>query len=182
MTCKELLAKAQTEAARAKDRVVQALEGLDEATFNKRSPNGQWGAGQIIEHLRVSNDPYLVIIDEALKSAPRAEGDPAVKHSFVGGAILKAAGPGGNASVPKAFLPGGGPFPMSTLERWKEQQDQIADFARRAEGVDLSRTKVRNPVFKVFPMNLADCFAILVDHTERHVRQIEERIPKIRGS
>jgi hypothetical protein len=51
----------------------------------------------------------------------------------------------------------------------------------QAKGKDLVANKFKNPFLPIGKFNLADGFEIIVEHNERHVRQMEERIEKIRA-
>nr|CAA9249800.1 hypothetical protein AVDCRST_MAG63-1860 [uncultured Armatimonadetes bacterium] len=65
---------------------------------------------------------------------------------------------------------------------WHRQQAELISLIDRAAGVDLSAASVRNPFLPVIRMNVADCLEIVTAHTERHVGQIEERVPARRGA
>jgi hypothetical protein len=93
---------------------------------------------------------------------------------MIGAAIAKAAGPGGNAPVPPGMAPGKGPYDKSIIDEFIHLHEKLNGLTRTADGIDLRRAKVPNPMMKFISMNLADCFAILAGHGERHMGQISE--------
>ncbi len=126
----------------------------------------------------LANRPYLQTIQGGLAGAGRCTGDPPIRHSFFGRLLIKAAGPRGNAPAPKILHPRPVPTWLEVLAEWQQQQTQLLSLLDQAAGVDLSSAPVRNPFVRVIRMNLADCLEIMTAHTERHVRQVEERVPQ----
>lgn len=176
MTCNELLEACEKQNRELLERGKMAAAQLDDDAWN-RAPKGGWSPAQIFEHLILSNRDYVEIIAKRLESAPPG-GDAPVKHSFFGRIILKSAGPSGNGLVPKPFVPKPGPYTRDVLHRWTAQQEQIIDLHRKAKDVDLTAIRYPVPLMKVFKLNMGDSFAIFAAHTERHMRQIEDRLPK----
>lgn len=173
MTCLEMIENCERSFHDQLLRADGLPEKFDERAWNL-APSGGWSPAQIFEHLVLSNEPYLDIFDRAL-SAARDGGEAPVKQSFLGKMILKAAGPAGNAPAPKAFVPGPGPFGREVYVRWRAQQERLIAFCAAAKSKDLGSARVRNPLLKWVRMTLCDCFLIMADHTERHIRQIEEK-------
>ena len=83
---------------------------------------------------------------------------------------------------PKALHPRTTSIPITVVQEWQQQQIELMALLNQSTGVDLSRTRVWNPLVKIVPMNLADCFAILTAHTERHLRQIAQRLSAAKNS
>jgi len=158
-------------------RMLVLTANLDEKTLNTTPDASLWSPAQIIEHLVLANRPYLRAIGGVLKNAPRTQGDAPLRYTFFGKLLRKAVGPDGNAPAPKALHPRTTPIPTSVIQEWQQQQTELMALLNQSTGVDLSRTRVWNPLVKIIPMNLADCFAILTAHTERHLQQIEQRLP-----
>jgi hypothetical protein len=132
----------------------------------------KWSMAQIYEHMMLGNSFYLQIVRDAIDASLKG-GNEEIKHSFVGKLIIRAAGPKGNAPPPRQMVPEPGPYTPDIVERWAGQTQAFLDMAKSAHQVDLCSHKVRNPFFTFLSMNLADCFMILAEHTERHVQQIE---------
>lgn len=178
MNCSESLTdwKTRNEALRA--RLTNATCDLDDAALNRRPDPQTWSPAQVVEHLVLTNRPYLQTIETALKQSEKRAGNPAVRYSFFGKLIAKAAGPGGNAPAPKALHPRTTPISREILEEWRQQQARLLSLLDFAAGIDLSGVSIHNPFVRLIRMNIADCFELLTAHTERHVEQIEARVPQ----
>lgn len=154
-------------------RIDAARAKVDEEGWNRRTPHGEWSPGEVLEHLCLSIQPYLERIGPVLKDSKPDQGHP-VTLTWFGKLILKNAGPAGNAPPPSSTRPGQRRYTDSDYARWRTLSSQLAQTMESCKGLDLG-TKIKNPIIGFFPMNLADCFAIIRDHNERHVRQIEQR-------
>jgi hypothetical protein len=158
-------------------RLLALSAGIDEKTLNTTADASLWSPAQVVEHLVLTNRPYLNVMAAVLKTAGRGAVDAQVRYSVIGGILCKAAGPDGNAPAPKALHPRTTSIPLTIVEEWRQQETELLGLLDQSTGVDLSRIRVWNPLVRFLPMNLADCFAILTAHTERHVGQIQARLP-----
>ncbi len=158
-------------------RMLVATADRDERTLNTTPDTSLWSPAQIVEHLVLTNRPYLRAIADVLQTATHVSEDPPLRYTVFGGLLCKAAGPDGNAPAPKSLHPRTTAIPVTIVQEWQQQQTELMALLNQSAGIDLSRTRVWNPLVKIVPMNLADCFAILTAHTERHLRQIEQRLP-----
>jgi uncharacterized damage-inducible protein DinB len=145
---------------------------LSEQQLNWSPGAGMWTIGQIFEHMHIANDLYLAPMERAISTA-RFGGDGEVKHTWIGGLIIKAAGPEGNAPAPRKMVPGPGPYSASVVEQFVSDHEAVAHLARESMRADINSAKIGNPLFPLIKMNLADCFAIAAAHGERHMGQIE---------
>ena len=161
-------------------RVVAALGSWEGSVWSSQPEPGIWSCGQVVEHLVLANSRYIAVAESVMPACPAADPETEVAHSFIGRFLVRAAGPEGNAPAPAAMRPGPPEIvDRARLEEWRGQQGQIAELAAMARGKDLNRKLFRNPYVPLFRMCLADFFRLSVDHTERHVRQIEERAAKV---
>jgi hypothetical protein len=140
----------------------------------------KWSIAQIYEHMMLAGAGYLPTIKSGIDKARKMESSP-VKHSFFGRFIIRGAGPQGNVPAPKQLRPKPGPYTPDIVERWAAQAQAFVDLAKGAHHVDLCSMRVQNPFFPIFKMNLADCFMIIAEHTERHVQQIEMLQSRVRS-
>jgi hypothetical protein len=99
--------------------------------------------------------------------------DKPIKHTIFGKFIIRATGPKGNVPAPKSLHPRPGPYTPDIVDRWAAQTQAFLELAKGVGEIDLCSMKVRNPFIRMLRMNLADCFMIVAEHTERHVQQIE---------
>ncbi|MBA4293362.1 hypothetical protein C0431_10380 [bacterium] len=179
MTCDEALANFEKRVADQIERMRKATDGLTDGQLRAQPEPGVWGVGQVIEHLNLATGPYLTVMDRAIRDAS-GDGTGLLKLTFLGRLIAKAAGPDGNAPAPKAMSPEANQTSEDVAE-WFRQADRVLELLLAARGKNLVRTKFKNPFLSVISMNLCDGFTIIVEHNERHIRQIEERLPKVVG-
>ncbi len=178
-TFRSLLERVATEGPRHVARVEAALAPLSDEAFRRPPAPGVWSCGQVVEHLILGNSRYLVAATDAVERAAAADPETPVRLSWIGRFLVDAAGPEVNAPAPPPMRPGPAEStPRRVIDDWKAQQEAFARLVERAQGRDLNRFLYRNPYVPVFRMNLADVFTLAVEHTERHVRQIEERAPR----
>ena len=146
---------------------------LDAAKLNWTPDAGRWTIAQIFGHMMLANGGYLPSMKAAIQGAPRAKVGDSVQHTWLGKFIIKGAGPDGNAPAPKSLHPKPGPYDLSIVDKWAAQTQSLLDLSRSAHGIDLCSMKIKSPFIPFLSANLADCFEILAEHTERHIRQIE---------
>jgi hypothetical protein len=157
-------------------RLDNSIRGVSQARLNQAPANGDWSPAQVAEHLVMANRPYLRIMSKALDEAPRDGVNAAVKFTFFGRTLMKVAGPDGNAPAPKMLQPSKSEISNEIFAELRDQLTQLHSLVERSDGVNLSSVRVSNPFMGLIRMNLADCFGIFTQHTERHIRQIEERV------
>lgn len=155
---------------------LSAASDVPEDRLNRQTVGGEWSPAQVYRHLYLSNLPYEALIQAGLKSVPSDSSNPEIQNTWFGRTLAKMSGPGGNAPVPKSFDPGDGPLPASVVDEWAEQYRRIIGMFEACRGKDLNAKVFRNPMMRLFKMNLADCILVLTVHTERHIAQIEERV------
>ena len=157
-------------------RLDTAIHGVSPARLNQPPANGDWSPAQVAEHLVMANRPYLGIMSKALDNAARDNANSPVKFTFFGRTLMKVAGPDGNAPAPKMLQPRKGEISSEIFDELRDQLTQLHTLLEKLDGVNLSAVRVSNPFFGLIRMNLSDCFGIFTQHTERHIRQIEERV------
>lgn len=172
MQCSELLKSVEDRFVDQLARGREVAKRLREEDLNRSPGPGKWSIGQIFEHMILSALSYEQTMKSAVETA--AKGASAeIRHTMFGKFIIKSAGPEGNSPAPKPFVPKNDHHTMQIVEKWIAQTEGFLALARKAHGIDLCSYKIKNPIIPIFKMNLADCFEILAEHTERHIRQIE---------
>jgi hypothetical protein len=177
MNSREYIASYPAKVERLAERLSVACAKLSDEQFNAVPPNWHWSPAQIIQHMLITNRGYIPVVEQAIEDG--IEGNGQLKHTWLAKILLKMTGPGGNAKAPKFLHPTKKPYTREIIDEWTDQHREIAKLARDANGIDLSRTKFRNPYFKAFRMNLYDAFEAVRLHAERHVGQIESIAAKV---
>lgn len=173
MHCSEFLRDVEERLLEHVERARTSIEGLSDTGLNAKPATNPWSIAQIFAHMMLANGSYLPTMKTAIEGNKPTSNPGPIQHSFFGKFLLNAAGPQGNVPAPKSMRPKAGPFGRDILDQWSAQTREIVDLARKAQGLDLCAIKVPNPFFPILKMNLADCFGILAEHSERHVGQIE---------
>jgi hypothetical protein len=154
-------------------RIEVISKGMTDPDLNYRPDPKHWTAGQIFEHMLISTDGYLPEMKKLISSTTKSGSDLEIVHSWFGRFLIKAAGPSGNAPVPKKMVPSNGPHSHAVIERWRAAHQELANLAKQCYGLDMCSISFKNPIIPLFKMSVADGFEILVSHAERHVSQIE---------
>ena len=154
-------------------RLQTAVKALEKVQLND-APSGGLSVAQIIEHMRISHLDYADALDKILEGPILA--DVAPKLSWIGTQFAKVAGPDGNANIPKRYQPDRKTYGLEVVHQYVELQNRIVGLSRKFEDVDLNKNYIRNPIFGFIKFNIADVFHLLVQHNERHIRQVEARI------
>jgi|GEM_PF-1952030 len=156
------------------ERVAEACAPLTEDQFNQQPQPGIWSCAEVIEHLNLSARPYCSKMEPLVLRAIKAPDQP-IPHTYLGKQIAKMAGPSKDVPVPRGMTPQAKRYEKDRLlSEWTARQHQVAAWCQALHGSDLSG-KFANPFIPILKLTLADGLLILCEHTERHVRQIEDR-------
>jgi hypothetical protein len=175
MVCSTYLEEiaSRVEDLRNRSRLIGATLTADQ--LNWSTGPGNWSIGQIYEHMHLGNSYYFPAMERAVEFG-RYGGHQEVRHSLIGGAIIKAAGPQSNAPVPRKLRPGNGPFTSDVVQEFDDDHARILMLCAQAEDLDLTSSRIKNPILPIITMNLADAFEIVTAHAERHLGQIEQMV------
>ncbi len=157
-------------------RDAEAMAGdVSDDQFNWRPPSGGWSVAQCIEHLNITTRSYLPALDEGIADAIRRGlyGDGPFRYGWFARMFVRSVGPGGRMKfkAAKAWLPPASRPKQETLAAFRAYQVQCIDRLRQANGLDLSRAKVKSPASNLVRLPLGSAFAVLVAHAERHLAQ-----------
>jgi len=165
-------------AMQALDARAAELEQVDRAALDWQPPQGGWSAGQVLEHLCVANDSYLVELRKLLsRSTPatRNVGDAMWRPSFAGRLLVRSMESPRKLPAPKAWRPAPAPRP-NVIAEFLARQREIEALIERSMGTEWQRMRMASPVAAFIRMNIGDAFTVLVRHAERHFRQIDDRL------
>lgn len=148
--------------------------GLDEADLARPPAERAWSIGQCLDHLVATADAYEPFLLRAIEGAPRGDRpnlDPIAK-SWLGAWFVSAVSPQSRRRLPapKRFRPGPAPEP-GALERFLGAQETLLGCLKKADGLDLNRTKLRSPVSPLLRFRLGEAFVALSLHVDRHLAQ-----------
>jgi hypothetical protein len=178
MTSSELHQSSLASASAQQEFIRGELASLTHLQLNWKPDIRSWSVAQCLDHLNISNVLYFPIIERALytvreKPEFQDQGD-ALMHTLTGNMMIKMVQPASRKRVksPKLFLPLKNDYDHSVVTAFLEQNDRLIRFMNDSQNLNLMKIKVYSPVNRVFKFNLGDCYAILVNHNERHKQQI----------
>ncbi len=162
------------------ERVTAACADLTNDQFNQRPEPHLWSCAEVIEHLNLSNRPYCQRMEPLVLRAVKAPDQP-LPHTYLGRQIAKMAGPNKDVPAPRSMVPERKVYEKDrTLSEWIARQHQVETWCQALHGSNLSE-KFANPFVPILKLTLADGLLIMSEHTERHVRQIEQRAKAVRS-
>lgn len=182
MAQKQFLAASKAHIENLIERVEKVCSGLSDEELSTNHSSGEWGAGMILDHVNMLLDVYEPVIKKTISSAPAGSHETAILHKPFMKFFIKMAGPEGNPPAPKSFHSKKETFSQADVKKFVEGHQQVMQFIDEMENVKIMEAKFKNPALSIITMTLADYVALMASHGERHVRQIEERVPDIIGS
>ena len=145
--------------------------------MRRRPADGGWSIAEVLAHLVASDSDYVpkirALLDRAHTVGPRADGRP-WRASFFGKFLVRSLDPSNTRKMPapKRWRPAAGARPAAEASDYLRVLDEVAELARKAEGLDLGGIKLASPVSPLIRMNLGDGFLLLATHARRHLGQM----------
>lgn len=157
--------------------LVEYVSHLDEALRpDQRAwppPRGGWAIDLVFEHLCLSTGSYLEAMTRTIERAgPAPAGDWVWRPTLAGRFLVWAFRAPRPLPAPRRWVPAGPPRP-EVLPAFAALLDRLRDLMDEAAGLPWRRHRFRSPASRLVRVNLGDGFAILVTHTERHLRQVD---------
>lgn len=151
---------------------------LTDTQLNWQPGSNRWSVAQCIDHLLVTGRNSLSHIHEALNEA-RSKG-PISQGPFRYGMIerwfVRQMEPRAKMrfKAPKAYRPSVDRLPAEIVPSFYVLQEEFLLCIEVANGIDLSRTKVNNPVSRWFRLSLGQEVAFNAAHERRHLWQARQ--------
>lgn len=172
-----------TTPANAVDRTLQELNRQDDAAAELRSLPGaallwrpdakRWSIIQQLEHLTLTNRPYMQVLEEAIRGS-RSRGRTGTgpyRRGWLGSWLAGTMAPPvkmkvrtTNSLVPDADLDVGEVF-----REFADTQESLRAVVEEARGIDLGRTRFRSPILPLVRLDLGVGFDLIVNHNWRHL-------------
>ncbi len=149
--------------------------GLDPAAMTKRPAGGGWSVAEILQHLILTADAMLPLIEGALAQLER-EGRKSTAEAglgVMGWLLVKALEPPPRmkSKTSKPFEPVAVGDPQTLASRLLEANARLADAIDRATGLATTTLKVASPFNASVKYNLYAAFRITLVHARRHLWQ-----------
>jgi hypothetical protein len=159
----------------------ELLTGLSYSQLNWQ-PAGQWSIANCVDHLIVAGSDSVSHIRESTRhglAQGLLSGGPFRYGIFERWFVRQMEPPPKiKMKAPRAYAPLGRD-PNDLMPDFLKLQDQLVECIRAAEGVDLLRVKVPNPVSRWIKFSLGQEFALNAAHERRHLwqaRRVKEQL------
>lgn len=166
---------------KARGRIHDILDGLDDEQFNWRPAENAWSVAECLDHLVSLNSQMCRKLDEGIEKG-RENGltaDGPFKYGFIGNWFINLAsdseaGRKRKFKAPAAYAPTSN-HTISRLEKAiLEVQDDLILRVEHANGLDLARIKVPSAAANWLKLSLGQWFKLLAGHQRRHFLQAED--------
>jgi hypothetical protein len=146
---------------------------LSDEQFMWRPGQDSWSIAECLDHLNATARVYLPALDEGIADAIRqgVYGEGPFKYNWLGRLSVRFSDMRVRFKAPEDMQPGPGRSRREILAAFRAYQVQYIDRLRQANGVDLSRARVRVPVTSWVRIPLGSGFAVMVAHSRRHLAQ-----------
>jgi hypothetical protein len=175
------LSAIETELNAATAQLAKLAASTDDAAWSARPGDGQWSAGECVQHLNLTSRAYLPILTEALRDA-RSRGLTQAgdknRLDFVGWLLWKTCGPPRKRLIKMKTMP---PFVPAAIETRMQAVSDFESYQRRlvallgdANGLALSKIRIQSPFNAKVRYNAYSAFRIVATHERRHIWQAEQ--------
>jgi DinB superfamily len=162
-------------------------QGLTEPQFNWRPAPDEWSVEECLAHLTMVGQWEVVAIEQAIDDARSRglTGSGPFHYGTIERFIVDASGvgPDGRARrpfpAPRRFIPVHNQPITAIVPTFQHLQLQLLIQLDRAEGLHLSRVKVKTPISRFLKLSLGSMFAQIVAHEQRHMAQARRVRDKI---
>ena len=166
------------EIRRQTDEILQLAGALEPAEFLWRPHPDKWSVGEHIEHISLTNRPYLSAIDESVRAAREAgwSGSGPFRGGWIGRWFARwlEPPPGKRTRTPDYLEPPPDLDREAVLAELQAVQEATMTSLHAAEGLDIGRAKIRSPFLKVLKLPVIQAFEVMFAHTRRHIWLMRE--------
>lgn len=153
---------------------VEQLKKLPLEQLNWKEDSQTWSVLECIEHLNLYGDFYIPEIRRRIAAASKAN-NPIFKSGLLGNYFAKMMLPTDNMKKMKTLRdknPNGSQLDISTLDRFRQQQQDLMTLLNQGKNVDLTKTRTSISISSLIKLRLGDTFRVVVYHNQRHMAQV----------
>ena len=169
------LAAGRADARRLADERARAFGSLSPRQVNWKPREAEWGIGQCVDHLILSNRGFVPVIESILQGRRRPrlwERVPWLPRLF-GRLLIATLRPDSGRAVTArpAFRPSRSEIDPGIVARFLEQHDRLLRLMEASGRLDLDRIVVTSPVSRLVTYSLMDAYRVIVVHEQNHLAQ-----------
>ena len=150
-----------------------ALAGVHEARFMTRPSPDRWSAGEQFQHIALTDEPYLKVIETALREARIRGflGDGPFRGGKLGNWFARSMAPPVRRRMKtmKKLHPAPDLSAQDVLANFDRVRNDLIANIELARGVDLDRATIRSPYMRLLKMPVWSAYEVLLTHADRHV-------------
>jgi hypothetical protein len=180
------------ELRRRNDRIIERASSLPERfppeAMRRRPAPAQWSPAEVLEHLCLSDEGYLVHMRTLIRDA-RADGggggrtDHRWRPTLMGRLLVwSMAGRRPMPTVAALEPRSGGARGEEALRTWIGLRREFERQLDASATLPWRRLRFTSPYSGLVRPNLGDAFRVLVTHAERHLEQIDRQAPARPGA
>ena len=161
--------------AESQSAFLQAVDGMDQATSQMQPAPGEWSVGEVIHH--------HILIERTIRLLVRGMrwhllGEKANTGNHKPAALEKVSQRVGRVRTMRRFIPAPGQSLSQLLQRLEDERRKTLRLARRVNLIKLRQRAYRHYILGY--MNGQEWLLFIGHHQERHRRQVEEVLQKLR--
>jgi len=154
---------------------VEELKNKDIQILNwKENPNS-WCILECLEHLNLYGDFYLPQIENAIKNT-EYKNEVEFKNGLLGNYFAKIMLPKEKLNKMKTFKdknPLNANLDITVIDRFINQQIKLIELLNQSRTISLNKVTISTSISSYIKLKLGNTFQFIVNHTIRHLKQIE---------
>ncbi len=168
------------------DRLVSVYKEVDDTLddcsseqLNRPPGPKKWSIGQILHHVILWNEAYFPQLERVSQSNYRKSGWE--KIPFLGWIrgwwLRRSVRPSRRlrSRTKDRFKPEDGTLPVGIISEFVLNNQKLIGYMNSVDQLDdHKKIKITSPAGKSFTMNLFNCLNMMVDHEERHLKQLRK--------
>jgi len=182
MTSQELVSSLLQENRSISELVQKEFSFLSFDDLNYHFDNYSWSPAECFDHLIVTNNQYIPLIENELTETNKGENDDTAEYrSTISGRFLLYSNDPQNSrkmKSPRIFRPEIRMYTKEVIRFFLEQNNTVYQLICKGKGRNLSELKINSPVTRMFRFNLGEAFRLINLHDQRHINQAMNALSK----
>jgi len=153
---------------------LKQFESLTYQQLNWKPAPTSWSIIECIDHLKKTNEQYLIPLQKALEDARirNLKAQKPFKSAWFGKFFANQMKPNGRKiKAPALFSPQISNLDIHILREFIALKTNILTYVQDLNGLDIQRMKISSPISKLIVFRVGDALQIVVNHDFRHLEQ-----------